>query len=79
MDNHPGERFDLVHVDGCHEMGVAKQDLDNTLRLTNRYLIWDDTQMPHLNKLFEDSLQARRFTEVFLYPTLHYQHRIGIV
>lgn len=47
------KKYDLIHLDGCHLVPVAKQDLDNSLELLtdNGIIIFDDTNDPDLSIL----------------------------
>jgi len=78
IKDNPGAHFHLIHIDGSHEESIARQDLENSMRLAQRYIIWDDTQMSHLNQMFDDTVKAGLFREVVdLHPTYTYQHRIA--
>jgi predicted O-methyltransferase YrrM len=70
--------FDLIHIDGCHYGGIPKKDLDNCLKLLDKdgILIFDDTQVQHINTLLEQNLD--KMYEIKLYDTVMYQHRIFI-
>ena len=48
-----GEKFDLIHIDGDHGLIGAKKDLDLCLQLSHEktIIVFDDTNIPHLNKL----------------------------
>ncbi|MAI13841.1 MAG: hypothetical protein CMM15_07475 [Rhodospirillaceae bacterium] len=74
---HLHETFDMVHVDGGHSMEIANRDFFNILPLASRIIIWDDTDFPHLNKLFEQYLERGFMEEVHANTTESSEHRIG--
>lgn len=76
IQSHPDEKFDLIHIDGCHEPKIANKDFFHSFRLASSILIWDDTQISSLNDLFEDYMQEGYIQEVKLYDTQVYRHRI---
>ena len=77
---YPNEKFDLIHIDGCHLPHIAKKDFDNCLKLANGLIIFDDTQIPVLNNLFDYYLQNEQLIEIKnLYNTLIYKHRIAAI
>jgi predicted O-methyltransferase YrrM len=72
------DKFDLIHIDGCHEGEIPKKDLDNCLKMLDKdgILIFDDTQLQNINTLLEQNLD--KMYEIKLYDTVMYQHRIFI-
>lgn len=70
-------KFDLIHIDGCHYREIANKDFFNSLRMADNFIVFDDTQDPELNGLFELYLQLDLLKEVHLHETFLYKHRIG--
>ena len=72
--------FDLVHIDGCHDIKIAKKDFKNCYKITNKggIIILDDTQNKLLNNLFNYYISKKLIKEVFLYEPIKINHRIGI-
>jgi hypothetical protein len=76
-----GEKYDVIHVDGCHLLEVAKVDLQNSLKLSNlgTKIIFDDTHDPKLNSLCDEYVNMGILKEYFFEnktTTLLYKHRI---
>ena len=69
-------KFDLMNIQGCHYGEIPKKDLDNCLKMLDKdgILIFDDTQVQHINTLLEQNLD--KMYEIKLYDTIMYQHRI---
>ena len=74
--NNPNQKFDLIHIDGCHVPKIANADFHNSLKLANDIIIWDDTQITRLNQLFENYIKKGLVYEVQLYKTYIYEHKI---
>lgn len=74
--DNPGRRFDLVHIDGCHEAAVAELDFWNCYGLAARHILWDDTQMTVLNDLLNKYIRMGLVKEIPVHPTMLYQHRL---
>lgn len=57
------EKFDLIHIDGCHEEVIAEKDILNTIPLAkiNTIFIMDDTDIPHINKLWNHYTNLHEF------------------
>ena len=49
-----GNKYDLIHIDGCHLVSIAEKDIQNCLKLckSNTVLIMDDTQDKELFELW---------------------------
>ena len=74
--DNPDKTFDLIHIDGCHVANIANQDFYNSYKIAKKFIIWDDTQILWINKLFEDYVSKRLINELFLHETKTYEHRI---
>ncbi len=75
-NNITNEKFDLIHIDGCHETEIANKDFYNCFELASDIIIWDDTQIKPLNDLFELYKKRGYITEIFYNKTFVYKHRI---
>jgi predicted O-methyltransferase YrrM len=71
-------KFDLIHIDGCHYGEIPKKDLDNCYNLLDNdgILIFNDTQLQNIDMLLNQKLD--RMYEIKLYDTIMYKHRIFI-
>ena len=69
-------KFDFIHIDGCHDEVIAKQDIYNCISLTSKHLIIDDTQLKHIRKLVKKIIDDNIFFEIKLYKTTMYEHII---
>jgi hypothetical protein len=76
FQNNPTEKFDLIHIDGCHTFDIAKKDFYNSIKLASDIIIWDDTQISYLNNMFDYFIQQGLVYEISLYNTYIYKHRI---
>jgi hypothetical protein len=77
IDENPGTKFDLIHIDGYHLNDVPHKDFMNSVKLASDFIIWDDTQIPHLNHLFNQYISSGIIQEEHIYETMVYKHRIG--
>jgi predicted O-methyltransferase YrrM len=52
------KKYDMIHIDGSHDLTVAKSDVDNSYKLCkeNGILIMDDYDAPWLKTLWDDSV-----------------------
>jgi len=50
------DKYDLIHIDGCHFTEIANIDIQNSLKLINPngVMIMDDTDFEDLGKLWND-------------------------
>lgn len=50
------EKYDLIHIDGCHLSEVATSDIINSYRLSKKrtIIIMDDYNFPNLHKLWDE-------------------------
>lgn len=72
----PDTKFDLIHIDGAHVGDTPNKDFYNSLKLASDIIIWDDTQIRKLNILLNGYIRKGLVSELFLYDTLIYKHRI---
>jgi len=67
------EKFDLIHIDGCHYYEIAEKDIHNSLKLANEncLLIMDDTDFEQLGKLWNENCAFYNLKDVDfkIYPT----------
>lgn len=76
---YPDVKFDLIHIDGAHFGDIPNKDFFNSFEMASDVIIWDDTQIDTLNKLFNSYLRTGLVNELFLYDTQVYKHRICTV
>tara|TARA_B100001113_G_scaffold90384_1_gene72333 strand:+ start:1456 stop:3072 length:1617 start_codon:yes stop_codon:yes gene_type:complete len=74
--NNSNSKFDLIHIDGAHFGDIPNKDFYNSLKLASDIIIWDDTQKKTLNDLLNGYIKKGLVSEIFMYKTLVYQHRI---
>lgn len=60
------EKYDLIHIDGCHNYNVAKQDILNSLKLSKpgTIIIFDDTDQKDLNELCNEFISSNHWSEI---------------
>ena len=75
-NNNPNTKFDLIHIDGCHDGDIPNKDFYNSLKMATDIIIWDDTQSRRLNNLFKGYIKKGLVTEILMYETFVYKHRI---
>lgn len=56
--------FDLIHVDGAHDAEFARQDLENVYKACTKYIVFDDTWLSHLNKVYHAFREKYNLKEV---------------
>lgn len=56
-----GFKYDIIHIDGDHRIEGAKKDFELCLKLSKKgtVIIFDDTDMEHLNDLCEDYVNKK--------------------
>ena len=74
--NNSNTKFDLIHIDGAHFGDIPNKDFYNSLKLASDIIVWDDTQIKTLNDLLNGYIKKGLVSEIFMYKTLVYQHRI---
>jgi hypothetical protein len=73
------EIFDLIHVDGGHDINIIKNDFANSIKLLkkNGIIIIDDVQKAHINDYVNTYISTGIFEEINnLFETTVYPHRI---
>jgi predicted O-methyltransferase YrrM len=75
--------FDLIHIDGCHETNIAMQDLHNCRNIARRNkttVVFDDTQISPLKKLWDDYVKDGRIRAIKPFVDCHaeFRHEIGV-
>ena len=71
----PDLTFDLIHIDGSHYGTVANWDFYNSIKMATDIIIWDDTQISHLNELLDGYIKDGLVSEVAVHKTYNYEHR----
>lgn len=71
-----GHTFDVVHIDGSHDIQIARQDVENTLSVATDVVIFDDTQDASLNSLVDEYIAKGTVVEMTMRKTDTYEHRI---
>ena len=52
IKEYPYLKFDLIHIDGAHDLDIVKQDLNNArLVVANNHVIISDDNIPHIHEL----------------------------
>ena len=64
------DKFDLIHIDGCHHVKFAEKDIINTmpLLLPDGIVIFDDFNFPRLNKLFNKYIEIYNLKDIEMLP-----------
>ena len=73
-------KYDLIHIDGDHSLSGARKDLELCLKLShsNTVIIFDDTNLKHLNDLCENFINNGYLTNYEIPNFLNcieYKHR----
>lgn len=74
------KKFDIIHIDGDHRLEGAKKDLELCLSLCHdkTIIIFDDTNMGHLNNLCSQYVRSNKLKDYHFDMYLnnqHYKHR----
>ena len=73
------EHFDVIHIDGCHQIDIVTKDFANSIKILkkNGLLIIDDVQKEHINNLVNTYILTGSFEELtHFFETTLYPHRI---
>ncbi len=73
---HPGEMFDVFHLDGSHDVTIARLDFQNTWPLVRDVIIFDDTQDEILSNLLNEYIDEGIVHEIKMRKTKMYEHRV---
>jgi len=73
---HPDVIFDVFHLDGSHDVQIARQDFENVLGIVRSFIVFDDTQSNELNNLLNEYIDKGIVMEISMLKTLIYEHRI---
>lgn len=75
----PEKFYDLIHIDGSHEINDANCDFYNTFCLSqkNGFVIFDDVNLPQMKHLWNLFVKDGHVREVYSLPVETYPHVIG--
>ncbi len=79
INQHPNERYDVVHVDGGHDFSCVKNDTEAAVHLCKKggVIIMDDVQDPTIHGFTESIVSQGLGKPVeFELPTTLYLHRL---
>ncbi len=81
LAEHPEEvgTYDLVHVDGGHELSCFQSDIENAMKLVKKggIVIVDDTQIPYIRQWVDDKAKEGIVSILeHQLPTFGYEHCI---
>ena len=73
--------FDLLHIDGSHDLKTANIDFFTSLRIAKHksIIIWDDVEIPVLTNLWNGYIKDKHIIPLNLLPTPRYAHAFGYV
>ncbi|MGL5509683.1 MAG: glycosyltransferase, partial [Microcoleaceae cyanobacterium] len=77
---HPQQKFDLLHIDGSHEKEIANSDFHNCMQLARHesYVIWDDVQSSILKGLWDEYVKLGYVKPLTgMLETYLYEHIVG--
>lgn len=77
---YPHMKFDLIHVNGGHDLEIVTKDLENVRKVAslNSILISDDDQIEHIHKLHLDLVEKNLLEPMEdVLPTFMYTHFIA--
>lgn len=72
----PDSTFDLIHIDGSHDVNMARKDFMNCYDVASNLIIFDDTQEPLLDNLLNEFISEGLVSNVPIRKTITYQHRV---
>jgi len=60
------QKFDLIHIDGCHLADVARIDLENSLEMLtdDGIIVFDDTNNPDLSNLCNEFINNKKIIKL---------------
>lgn len=76
----PYKVYDIVHIDGSHELNDANCDFFNTLSMTKKesILIFGDVYIPQMKYLWDGYVRDGHIQEIYSLPVGTYQDSIGV-
>lgn len=80
IKNNPNEFFDLLHIDGGHEMDMVASDIIHCSRIANlskNVVISDDDNDPTINSINRSFVEQGVFKEIASLQTFTYTHFIA--
>lgn len=75
----PDKLFNIIHIDGSHELNDANCDFYNTLNMAkeNSYIIFDDINLPQMKFLWNGFVKDGHVKEIYSLSVETYPHVIG--
>ena len=75
----PEKLYDIIHIDGSHELNDANCDFYNTLYMTKNdcYIIFDDINLPQMKYLWDGYVRDNHVKEIYSLLVETYPHVIG--
>lgn len=78
VKEYPYLKFDLIHIDGGHDLNIVEQDLKNArlVAANNHVIISDDDQIPHIHELHRKLVDDKVLQPIThgVLPTQIYTH-----
>lgn len=75
-EKHPEMIFDVCHLDGSHDVEIARKDFENLYSMVRDVIIFDDTHDTILSGLLDEYIQKIWVIEIPMRKTTMYEHRI---
>ena len=75
----PEKLYNIIHIDGSHELNDANCDFYNTLYMTKQecYIIFDDVNLPQMKYLWDGYIRDKHVKEIYSLFVETYPHAIG--
>ena len=75
----PGKIYDLIHIDGSHELHDANCDFYNTLSMTkkNSLIVFDDISLPQMKYIWDGYVRDNHVKEIYSLIIEHDPHVVG--